>query len=58
METNTASTQKEEHLILLSLNNYLRGRPVKDIERLKAAFHPDAYIRTMIVEKLVQWTVP
>jgi hypothetical protein len=58
MKANTISTQNEEHLIQLTLNNYLQGRPVKDIARLKAAFHPHAYIRTIIEGKLVQWTVP
>ncbi|WP_160716961.1 nuclear transport factor 2 family protein [Chitinophaga solisilvae] len=50
--------EDEKHLILLTLNDYLQGRPVKDIDRLRAAFHPDAYIRTIIERKLVQWTLP
>ena len=58
---NTLHQQKKEEetqLILLTLNNYLQGRPVKDIERLRGAFHPDAYIRTIIQGKLVKWTLP
>ena len=51
-------TEAEKQLILLALNNYLQGRPVKDIERLQDAFHPDAYIRTIIEGKLIQWTLP
>jgi len=50
--------EDEKHLILLTLNDYLQGRPVIDIERLRAAFHPDAYIRTIIEGKLIQWTLP
>ncbi|WP_431216312.1 nuclear transport factor 2 family protein [Puia sp. P3] len=53
-----AGVDDEKQSILLTLNNYLHGRPVKDIERLRAAFHPDARIRTIIDGKLVQWTVP
>ncbi|MDR6569033.1 Putative lumazine-binding [Chitinophaga ginsengisegetis] len=60
METlaNKIGIEEEKQLILLTLNNYLQGRPVLDIERLRAAFHPDAYIRTIIEGKLVQWTLP
>lgn len=50
--------EEEKYLMLLALNDYLQGRPIKDIERLRGAFHPDAYIRTIIEGKLVQWTVP
>ncbi|RPE08176.1 hypothetical protein EGT74_14000 [Chitinophaga lutea] len=50
--------EEEKHLILLTLNDYLQGRPVKDIERLRGAFHPDSHIRTIIDGKLVQWTLP
>ncbi|NML40087.1 nuclear transport factor 2 family protein [Chitinophaga sp. G-6-1-13] len=50
--------EEEKQLILLTLNDYLQGRPVIDIERLRAAFHPDAYIRTVIEGKLVQWALP
>lgn len=50
--------EEEKHLILLTLNDYLQGRPVIDIERMRRAFHPDAYIRTIIEGKLVQWTLP
>jgi hypothetical protein len=53
-----ARTEEEKQLILLTLNHYLQGRPVKDIERLRAAFHPDAFIRTIIDGKLVQWALP
>ena len=55
---NQQKTEEENQLILLTLNNYLQGRPVKDIKRLQDAFHPDAYIRTIIDGKLVQWTLP
>ncbi|SKA44475.1 Putative lumazine-binding [Chitinophaga eiseniae] len=55
---NKIGVENEEHLILLTLNNYLEGRPTLDIERLRAAFHPDAYIRTVIDGKLVQWALP
>ncbi|MFX1706716.1 nuclear transport factor 2 family protein [Chitinophaga sp. CC14] len=60
METlaNKIGIEEEKQLILLTLNNYLQGRPVLDIERLRAAFHPEAYIRTIIEGKLVQWTLP
>ncbi|WP_143306296.1 nuclear transport factor 2 family protein [Chitinophaga vietnamensis] len=51
-------SEEEKHLIQQTLNNYLQGRPVKDIERLRAAFHPDANIRAIVDGKLVQWTVP
>jgi len=57
MEASNVGVKEENQLILLTLNDYLQGRPVKDIERLRGAFHPDAYIRTVIDEKLVQWTV-
>ena len=50
--------EEEKFLIQRTLNDYLQGRPVKDIERLRGAFHPDAYIRTVIEGKLVQWTLP
>lgn len=60
METiaSKAGTEEEKDLILFTLNDYLQGRPVKDIERLRRAFHPDAYIRAIIEGKLVQWTLP
>lgn len=60
METTTNKTEleTENQSILLTLNDYLEGRPVKDIERLRRAFHPAAYIRTVVEGKLVQWTVP
>ncbi|RPD39568.1 nuclear transport factor 2 family protein [Chitinophaga barathri] len=51
------NAEEEKRLILLTLNDYLQGRPVIDIERLRGAFHPDAYIRTIIEGKLVQWTL-
>lgn len=50
--------EEEKHLIQLTLNDYLQGRPVIDVERIRRAFHPDAYIRTIIEGKLVQWTLP
>ncbi|MDF2187695.1 nuclear transport factor 2 family protein [Paraflavitalea sp. CAU 1676] len=50
--------EAEKQRIELTLNDYLEGRPVLDIERLRAAFHPDAYIRTVIEGKLVQWALP
>ncbi|SEW52847.1 nuclear transport factor 2 family protein [Chitinophaga arvensicola] len=53
-----SSLEEEKHLILLTLNDYLQGRPVKDIDRLRRAFYADAYIRTVIDGKLVQWTLP
>ena len=56
--TSKPGVEEEKDLILRTLNDYLEGRPVKDIERLRAAFHPDAYIRTIIDGKLVQWTLP
>lgn len=55
---NKTGEEDEKHLILLTLNDYLQGRPVKNIERLRAVFYPDAYIRTIIAGKLVQWTLP
>jgi hypothetical protein len=58
METSKIGVEDETHLILLTLNDYLEGRPVKDIERLKNAFHTDAYIRTVIEGNLVQWPLP
>ncbi|AEW00171.1 hypothetical protein A4D02_28440 [Niastella koreensis] len=60
METTTNKTEVEAETqsILLPINDYLEGRPVKDIERLRRAFHPDAYIRMVMEGKLVQWTVP
>lgn len=60
METTANKTQAdaEKQLILLTINDYLEGRPVKDIERLRRAFHPDAYIRAVMDGKLAQWTVP
>ncbi|NML22547.1 nuclear transport factor 2 family protein [Pseudoflavitalea sp. G-6-1-2] len=51
-------TEAEKQLILLTLNNYLEGRPAIDIERMRAAFHPGAFIRTVIDGKLVQWALP
>ena len=60
METTTNKTEieAEKQEILLTINDYLEGRPVKDIERLRRAFHPDALIRSVVEGKLVQWTVP
>jgi len=60
METiaNKTEIEAENQLILLPINDYLEGRPVKDIERLRRAFHPDARIRMVVEGKLVQWTVP
>lgn len=58
MKANMAETEAEKQSILLAINDYLEGRPVKDIERLRRAFHPDACIRTVVEGKLVQWTVP
>ena len=60
METvaSKVGVEEEKHLILLTLNDYLQGRPVLDIERIRAAFHSDANIRTIIEGKLVQWTLP
>lgn len=49
--------EDEKNLIQLTLNDYLQGRPVIDMERLGRAFHPEAYIRTVIEGKLVQWTL-
>lgn len=57
-QAHKGDAKDEKQLILLTLNNYLQGRPVLDTERLRAAFHPDAYIRTIIEGKLVQWTLP
>ena len=54
----TTATEAEKQSILLPINDYLEGRPVKDIERIRRAFHPDAYIRMVVDGKLVQWTVP
>lgn len=50
--------EEEKDLILLTLNDYLQGRPVKDIERLRRAFYSGAYIRAIAEGKLVQWTLP
>src|SRR5215216_437865 len=60
METtaNKTELEAEKQSIFLPLNDYLEGRPVNDIERLRRAFHPDAYIRIVVEGKLVQWTVP
>jgi hypothetical protein len=60
METtaNKTEIEAEKQSILLPINDYLEGRPVIDIERLRRAFHPDAYIRMVVEGKLVQWTVP
>lgn len=60
METiaNKAEIEAEKQAILLPINDYLEGRPVKDIERLRRAFHPDAFIRMIVEGKLAQWTVP
>jgi hypothetical protein len=60
METtaNKTEIEAEKQSILLPLNDYLEGRPVKDIERLRRAFHPDACIRMVVEGKLAQWTVP
>ena len=58
MDVREAEIEEEKQSILFTLNNYLQGRPIKNIERLRGAFHPDAYIRTIIEGKLVQWTLP
>lgn len=60
METVMSNTgvAAEKQLIELSLNDYLQGRPVLDVDRMRNAFHPDAHIRTIIDGKLVQWTLP
>ena len=60
METTATKTEieAEKQSILLPINDYLEGRPLKNIERIRRAFHPDAYIRTVVDGKLVQWTVP
>jgi hypothetical protein len=55
---NKTEKETEKQLILLPINDYLEGRPVKDIERLRRAFHPDAWIRMVVEGKLAQWTVP
>lgn len=55
---NKVGVADEKHLIQLTLNDYLQGRPALDIERLRSSFHPDAHIRTVIDGKLVQWTAP
>lgn len=55
---NKSGTEAEEQSILLPINDYLEGRPVKDIGRLRQAFHPDACIRMVLDGKLAQWTVP
>jgi hypothetical protein len=47
----------EREAIQVPINDYLYGRPTKDIERLRNAFHPDAFIRMVVDGKLVQWTV-
>ena len=57
-QTSQVNAEEEKQSILLTLNDYLQGRPVLDIERIRAAFHPDAYIRTIIEGKLVRWTLP
>jgi hypothetical protein len=56
--TNKAEIEAEKQSILLPINDYLEGRPVKDMGRLRRAFHPEAYIRAVVEGKLVQWTVP
>jgi hypothetical protein len=60
MESTVGKVEMEEEKLLIqsTLNDYLQGRTVKDIERLRRAFHPDSYIRTVIEGKLVQWTLP
>ena len=60
METLSGKTGvgEEKELILQTLNDYLQGRPVIDIERIRNAFHADSFIRTIIDGKLVQWTLP
>jgi hypothetical protein len=52
------ASEEEKHAILLIFNNYLEGRPINDVERLRAPSHPDAYIRTNIEGELFQWTPP
>ncbi|MBC9909848.1 nuclear transport factor 2 family protein [Chitinophaga varians] len=56
--TSKVGVADEKDLILRTLHDYLQGRPVKDIERLRRAFHPDAYIRTIIDGQLVRWALP
>lgn len=51
-------TEAEKQLIEQTLNDYLEGRPAIDIERMRSAFHPGAFIRTIIDGKLVQWSLP
>jgi hypothetical protein len=58
IKANKIETEAEKQSILLPINDYLEGRPVKDIERLRRAFHPEARIRMVVEGKLVQWTVP
>jgi hypothetical protein len=58
IRANKTDIEAEKQSILLPVNDYLEGRPVKDIERLRRAFHPDACIRMVVEGKLVQWTVP
>ncbi|AXY74224.1 hypothetical protein D3H65_09665 [Paraflavitalea soli] len=60
METvaSKVGVEEEQQLIQLTLNDYLQGRPVLDIERMRGAFHPEAFIRTIIDGKLVQWALP
>jgi hypothetical protein len=58
MEASKVGEKDEKKLILVTIDDYLKGRPIKNIERLRSAFHPDAHIRTVIEGKLVRWTVP
>ena len=60
MESTVGKVEMEEEKLLIqrTLNDYLQGRPKLDIERLRSAFHPNAYIRTIIDGKLVEWTLP
>ena len=60
METtaNKSAIEAEIQSILLPINDYLEGRPAKDTERLRRAFHPDAFIRMVVDGKLAAWTVP
>lgn len=58
MEASKIGAEEEKQLILLTLNDYLKGRPAIDIERMRGAFHPNAYIRAIVDGKLIQWTLP
>lgn len=53
-----SEAENEKQSIQQTLNNYLEGRPVIDIEKMRAAFHAEAIIRTIVEGKLVQWPLP